>query len=665
MEVEPEEEENCKICMEECDAYDDPAVSCVGECEQSIHVRCLKRGTLPSNLIGDVFYDLHCADCSGEEMLVRQKLSWLTTVVLTLYNLSEKSPGLSRRGYYHWKSDISTFINNNWDHLFGKSVKRKKNWTGTISGTLSHCSGSVFKSGTAELGDQGWWKLVNNGPPEIIVGKYYRELEIKKKEQKEKNPKRANADWGIIGNNNRENELPKHENNQIPRVRKNGFDQHQNHSVNSTPYNEFADILDLGIDKPNLQDDFPSFNFTAQGLEDDLPFQNPNELPQSFLSDCLKTSDRMDIDESSEDLDIASTSNEKSKDVSGSAVVISKEEFEDLEDQNDVVYDRSELPLPEPTLFNQSVLRPWPWDESIKLNPEDLRPLMNIRQEEYLLQKIEQFKHLLDSAPSSVRRLYRKLCVRRMKRQYGLPILNVDDFGKDSKVESSSVRRKGNAVLDRFISEDLSMFFEQRLQGLCEPTSVHSPYTSRILKPFIRRDTSSRPLWMKLMSELLTRVNGKIPHWKQKPIAPIDYSYIRPQHIPAINCLCTQFFWPGVDLTECLQYPDFTCVVLYKKLVIGFAIMVPDVGYNEAYISFLLVRPEWQKAGIGSFMLYHLIQTCMGKDITLHVSATNPALILYQKFGFKQEEFVQDFYDKYMSVSSRESKHAIFLRLRR
>lgn len=118
-------------------------------------------------------------------------------------------------------------------------------------------------------------------------------------------------------------------------------------------------------------------------------------------------------------------------------------------------------------------------------------------------------------------------------------------------------------------------------------------------------------------------------------------------------------------MAECLQYPDFTCVVLYKKLVIGFAILVPDVGYNEAYISFILTRPEWRSAGIGTFMLYHLIQTCMGRDVTLHVSATNPALILYQKFGFKIEEFVQDFYDKYMPTNSRECRHALYLRLSR
>jgi hypothetical protein len=60
-----------------------------------------------------------------------------------------------------------------------------------------------------------------------------------------------------------------------------------------------------------------------------------------------------------------------------------------------------------------------------------------------------------------------------------------------------------------------------------------------------------------------------------------------------------------------------------------------------------------------------LWQTCMGKDVTLHVSASNPAMLLYQKFGFKTEEYVLDFYDKYYPLESTECKHAFFLRLRR
>lgn len=55
----------------------------------------------------------------------------------------------------------------------------------------------------------------------------------------------------------------------------------------------------------------------------------------------------------------------------------------------------------------------------------------------------------------------------------------------------------------------------------------------------------------------------------------------------------------------------------------------------------------------------------MGKDVTLHVSATNPAMTLYHKFGFKVQEFVMDFYDKYFPADSIQCKHAFFMRLTR
>lgn len=58
-------------------------------------------------------------------------------------------------------------------------------------------------------------------------------------------------------------------------------------------------------------------------------------------------------------------------------------------------------------------------------------------------------------------------------------------------------------------------------------------------------------------------------------------------------------------------------------------------------------------------------QTSLGKDITLHVSIDNPALFLYQKFGFKVENVVLDFYDKYYRDNLKGSKHAFLCRLER
>jgi len=42
------------------------------------------------------------------------------------------------------------------------------------------------------------------------------------------------------------------------------------------------------------------------------------------------------------------------------------------------------------------------------------------------------------------------------------------------------------------------------------------------------------------------------PSWKPEPSPPIDYCYVRPHHIPAVNALCREYFWPGID-SECQQ----------------------------------------------------------------------------------------------------------------
>lgn len=185
---------------------------------------------------------------------------------------------------------------------------------------------------------------------------------------------------------------------------------------------------------------------------------------------------------------------------------------------------------------------------------EEKIPHMTHQEEAYLLQQVN--KSALNSAPPEVRRLYRKLAVRKLKREYGLPVLDIDNFGFKSEIPDKPLKDSGR-VLDRFFGDDLGSF-EQRLQGYNEPTSVHSPYTNRLLKPFIRRDTWCRPLWLRIMEELRSKVNKCNPKWKPPPSAPIDYSYVRPQHIPAINSLCSQFFWPGIDCKYIRQLHNYS-----------------------------------------------------------------------------------------------------------
>ncbi|XP_043839241.1 cysteine-rich protein 2-binding protein isoform X3 [Dromiciops gliroides] len=320
---------------------------------------------------------------------------------------------------------------------------------------------------------------------------------------------------------------------------------------------------------------------------------------------------------------------------------------------------------------------------------------ISIYEEKLLLRRLEACPSAVLVTPEA-RRLKRKLIVRQAKRERGLPLFDLDQVvnaalllvdgiygGKDggaSRIPTAHATYRTTCqdfrILDRYQTalpsrkgyRHQTTKFLSRLVGsedMAADHSIVSPYTSRVLKPYIRRDYESKPPKLQLLAEIRAYLHKNDANWKPEPEAPIDYCYVRPNHIPTINSMCHEFFWPGIDLSECLQYPDFSVVVLYKKVIIAFGFMVPDVKYNEAYISFLFVHPEWRRAGIATFMIYHLIQTCMGKDVTLHVSASNSAMLLYQKFGFKTEEYVLDFYDKYYPLESKECKHAFFLRLRR
>ncbi|KAG9305090.1 hypothetical protein G9A89_007730 [Geosiphon pyriformis] len=189
---------------------------------------------------------------------------------------------------------------------------------------------------------------------------------------------------------------------------------------------------------------------------------------------------------------------------------------------------------------------------------------------------------------------------------------------------------------------------------------IPSLYHGRILRPYIFRDYELKPPKLKLLEDIVGYVHRNVSEWEAPISSPIDYCYFQKEHLNQVNDLLQRSFWPGIDVSENLLYPDYSVVALYKRLVIGCAFMTP-----ESYIPYIAVAAGWQKSGIGKFMLYHIIQSNVGKDITLHVSANNPAMLIYQGLGFKAEEYIVNFYDKYLPPSSLECKNAFFVRLRR
>ncbi|XP_024085640.1 cysteine-rich protein 2-binding protein [Cimex lectularius] len=261
---------------------------------------------------------------------------------------------------------------------------------------------------------------------------------------------------------------------------------------------------------------------------------------------------------------------------------------------------------------------------------------------------IERFRRFLSSDPdlpkdelSKICRNYRKLVVRQRKDYLKINVLLNIPSQAESGILSTALPYKHEYI--------------------------NCSFTDRILAPVIYQDFEIEPPLLKLHAELRIKVKEKFPNLELPKVKkyPVNYLYVDKDHIPVINALAKLHFWDGIDTSIALKYPEFSCVVTYRKIVIGFSFIAPGNHLNEAYINYLLVRPKWRNCGIGKMILYHLIQSCKTWDITLHVSPTNPALVLYHKFGFKSNLLLRQFYEMYAQTDSNESNHSFLMKLER
>ncbi|KAJ7338885.1 hypothetical protein JRQ81_012787 [Phrynocephalus forsythii] len=679
-----------------------------------------------THLKGDNFFRFTCSDCSedGKEQFERLRLTWQQVVMLAMYNLSLEGTG--RQGYFRWKEDICAFIERHWNFLLGNR-KKTSTWWSTVAGCLSVGSPLYFRSGAQEFGEPGWWRLVHNRPPTLKPeGEKLSALALKAKGSKpslepiitvEGLRKRVSRNPVESAIELKEKRSRTQEAKDIRRAQKEaaGF---LDRSTSSTPVKFISRSRrpDLLLEKGEVVD------FSSLSSSDRTPLTSPSPSPSpdfsapgtpashsatpSLLSEADLIPDIMPPqalfhdDEEMEGDGVIDPGIEYIPPPSASVGMLRKkakiseqikQELESEEEKAERL-ERDAENSAHGTCHDKPKTHPNHKDP--KTNVSKYVPV-SIYEEKLLLKNLEACPNATAMTPEA-RRLRRKLLVRQAKRERGLPLFDLDNIvnaalllidriygAKDGSGASLPVgyatyktTSQDFRILDRYQTkpsgvkgfQQTATKFLYRLVGSEDSLtdySIISPYTSRVLKPYIRRDYETKPPKLRLLSEIRAHAHKNDPNWIAEPEAPIDYCYVRPNHIPTINSMCHEFFWPGIDLSECLQYPDFSVVVLYKKVIIAFGFMVPDVKYNEAYISFLFVHPEWRRSGIATFMIYHLIQTCMGKDVTLHVSASNPAMLLYQKFGFKTEEYILDFYDKYYPLDSKECKHAFFLRLRR
>ena len=200
-----------------------------------------------------------------------------------------------------------------------------------------------------------------------------------------------------------------------------------------------------------------------------------------------------------------------------------------------------------------------------------------------------------------------------------------------------------------------------------KPTT--SPFSGRKLMPFIWRDFEAKPDMLRIF-EHIRSLNSDSAPISDRPKS-IDYAYLRPYHVPQLNALLCRLFWPHIDVSSDLSYPDHAIVVLYGRRVIGCGIF--DVGPTHSYITYLAVDHGFRNSGIASTLMY-LLTSMYRKDILLHCQPTNwGAMRVYQKWGFKAEKFMVGFYDRYVEWrdgeavgewSTRGSRNAMYMRLR-
>ncbi|XP_030383889.1 cysteine-rich protein 2-binding protein [Scaptodrosophila lebanonensis] len=798
---------NCSYCEARID--DDNYLECQ-ECNQCVQIKCLQRSSTPGDLLGDVFFDFTCIKCvraavektgttstaasqPQSEILLRQRMPWLLVLSLSLYNLSIKSKGLSHHGYFHWRTHIISFVDKNWNYLFGPRVRRRKQWAGSVSGTLSHNSPEYFQSGVDVFQEHGWWKLAKDQTPRKVQEQYEQKQQLRQQQRLERRLQPADeqscdSDVSVTDNLNDVKPLnvviapeealqtalpgescaraipymgrpPK----MVPQPEKEAVkllkpepppDQEPQQQQLNPVQASLLDFLteNLGGDDLTMFNSLPGimpepligagksdFFMTEALLEAPAPSMGLFEMETNFnlpptvansatdrgtyyaaqqseppisdnacssmeLStaaiyeedDMMKSSaqsDHTDTEQETEDgayqqpriVQItnyqAKTTNPEELERKQQLLEVDhiKEEAieetpEDAEEEETLTTKSTVLEPCKPSGFIRQPRRNWPWlaessntDDTNETSAENLT-LMSVYEEQELHLQLQKFFTLEQEGlpidiPAYVRRLYRKLCVRKWKREHNRPIFNLDEYIDPTIRARRQFEQRQEQILDRYqlithSYQNANTSFYARITGSIQYEFFESPYSKRVLHPFIFRSKEIGPPWLRLMCELQHRVNGEHP-----TRSTIDFCYVRPQHIAAVNALLQSAFWPGIDVSDCLSYPDYSVVALYKKLVVGCGFLVPDVGYNEAYITFMAVRPHWQRSGIATYMLYHLIQTCQSKDITLHVSASNTAVLLYQKFGFKMEEIVLGFYDKYLPLDSKESRKAFFLRL--
>lgn len=185
-------------------------------------------------------------------------------------------------------------------------------------------------------------------------------------------------------------------------------------------------------------------------------------------------------------------------------------------DSDDLADDEDAYNYPcEDSLFTKTTKRRAPWEENDRqymADDEDADNEQNIElmsqyEEQGMLKRLRNvLRNDADDVPSWIRRFYRKLCVRELKRSLGKTIFDIDNIRQHRLKQSEQILDRFHqiicassvTVLQRH--EDLTRpSFQATLAGSAQYELFESPHTGRILHPFIYRNGKCMPPRVKVI----------------------------------------------------------------------------------------------------------------------------------------------------------------------
>ncbi|PVU94561.1 hypothetical protein BB561_002460 [Smittium simulii] len=186
----------CRYCQKS--SAESLKTVCCLDCGARCHIDCIHflQPFKDKILLGDDFFYFKCTYCADNiEQFKRYHLSWVDVVHIALFNLTHGSPDALKllkaerpakdkdislfsaaeqgpqsyadsRVYFHYKADVSRFIDFNWSYFWNKP--RGDTWINSASSALSTNStenvaqDGRFESGKAKYNKNGMWALTDD-----------------------------------------------------------------------------------------------------------------------------------------------------------------------------------------------------------------------------------------------------------------------------------------------------------------------------------------------------------------------------------------------------------------------------------------------------------------------------------------------------------------------